>query len=317
LVANQELVLNNGLNKIDVSVLNDKGIESLTESYQIQYNLNDAKKPNLYVFAIGVSEFENAAMNLTYAAKDAQDLTNVFKNQNNEFENVNIKLITNKDATRENILNIKESLKNTKPNDQVIVFIASHGLLDAQLDYYLATHNINFENPSVNGLKYDELEALLDNIPARKKLMLIDACHSGEVDKENPVQALSTASVLDANIKTRGFKVGNSSSNQSLDASFELMKELFSDLRRNNGSIVISAAAGKEFALESDQWNNGVFTYAIINGLKSNKADLDKDGMITAKELSKYISIEVKTLTNGKQNPTSRTENIQFDYKIW
>lgn len=46
-----------------------------------------------------------------------------------------------------------------------------------------------------------------------------------------------------------------------LKNSFELMQELFADLRRGTGAIVISSASVKEFAFESDAWHNGVFTY--------------------------------------------------------
>ena len=53
-------------------------------------------------------------------------------------------------------------------------------MLSKEFDYYLSTYAVNFNNPEENGLPYDELENLLDGIAARKKLLLIDACHSGD-----------------------------------------------------------------------------------------------------------------------------------------
>jgi uncharacterized caspase-like protein len=95
------------------------------------------------------------------------------------------------------------------------------------------------------------------------------------------------------------------------------MQELFSGLDKGTGTTVISAAAGKGYALESPQWNNGVFTYSIINGLKNHAADKNKDGTITISELKDYSIKEVQDLTDGQQKPTARRESINYDWKIW
>ena len=87
----------------------------------------------------------------------------------------------------------------------MIISYSGHGLLSKDYDYFLSTYSINFKNPAENGLPYDELENLLDSIPARKKLMLIDACHSGEVDKEEFQQVtINQATLLKNHVVSKG-----------------------------------------------------------------------------------------------------------------
>lgn len=309
--------LSTGTNTIKISVLNQKGVESLAEKIEVIYTPTSLVKPNLYVIAVGVSNFMQTDYNLTYADKDAADIVNLFKQQSNKYGEVKTFLLQNQQATVENILALRSELEKTRPDDQVVMFIATHGLLDNDLDYYLATYDVDFAQPQKRGLRYDKLEALLDGIPARKKLLLIDACHSGEVDKEES-QLVAANLSTDGNVKSRGFKVVKKKGTTiSLKTSFELMKELFTDLRRNSGTVVISSAGGAEYAYETQELRNGVFTYSVIEGLSQGKADLSGDKKIYVSELRDFVGNRVKELTGGKQNPTSRTENLESDFVIW
>jgi hypothetical protein len=58
-------------------------------------------------------------------------------------------------------------------------------------------HDVNFLIRK-KGDYLTNLEDLLDGIPARKKLMLIDACHSGEVDKEELSTMIKVQNKLDS-----------------------------------------------------------------------------------------------------------------------
>src|SRR5207249_4045902 len=66
-----------GRNKIQMSVLNQRGIESLRETV---YTTSTAEMapPDVYVVGIGVSDYKDKAYNLRYAAKDANDLLNAY-----------------------------------------------------------------------------------------------------------------------------------------------------------------------------------------------------------------------------------------------
>jgi WD40 repeat protein len=308
--------LTGGQNKIQVSVLNTSGIESFQETRYVNYR-GPAVTPNLYVLAIGVSNYLDQTFNLQYAAKDAKDIAGLYEKQVGKFGTVKAMTIMNEEATAEKIKAGKIFLKQARVDDEVILFVAGHGLLDSNLDFYFATTDVDFNNPSVRGLKYDEMEGLLDEVAARKKLMLIDACHSGEIDKEAvTVSDQPVASSANTGVKSRGFKNLTNNDLGSNDV-FELMRMMFADLRKGSGAMVISSASGVEFAFENDVWKNGVFTYSLLEGLKTGNANLNKDSDVQVSELRDYVIKRVGELTNGKQTPTSRRENLEFDFKVW
>jgi uncharacterized caspase-like protein len=256
--------------------------------------------------------------------KDGRDMANLFaQNTGNRYENVYIDTLFDSNATIENVAAAKTKLMGSKVDDEVILYVSGHGLLDDKLDFYFASHNMDFSKPEKYGISYDLLEGLLDSIPARKKIFLMDACHSGEVDKENVIVGEEEMLAEDkkSGLKTYTYRGGEMTEEEGtglgLQNSFELMQELFANLNRGSGAVVISAAAGNSYALESKEWNNGVFTYAILNGLINKEADQNKDGQIMVSELRAYVINKVEQLTHGLQKPTCRQENLEFDWGVW
>ncbi|OJJ22193.1 hypothetical protein BKI52_09140 [marine bacterium AO1-C] len=322
-----------GKNKVEIVALNDQGVESLKDRFEVIYKpAKPTPKPNLHIVSLGVSKYKNKSYNLNYARKDAEDIVKAFRanadNQakNTRFGKVIVHELHDKALTLSKLKALKQKLLKTKVDDHVIVFYAGHGLLDENLDYYLGTYKVNFENPREGGLAYEDLESIIDGIPARQKLLLVDACHSGEVDKgdykevQAQLDAPSKQPGEKQKIKFRGFPTSNTNTQQAkvgLQNSYELMKTLFTDLRKSTGSTVLSSAGGGEFALESEEWNNGVFTYSLLDGLKNRKADLNQDGKIMLSELQIYLNKRVIELTKGQQTPTSRVANLSNDFRVW
>jgi hypothetical protein len=154
----------------------------------------------------------------------------------------------------------------------------------------------------------------LDGIKPLKKSLFLDACHSGEIDKEE-VELAENSNTETGDIQFRS--IGSKVITKDGVPSTELTSNLFLDLRKGTGATVISSAGGLEFAMESNKWKNGLFTYTFIKGITSEKADLNKDGEILLSEIQKYVQAEVLNLSNGLQKPTSRIENVTLDYPIW
>ena len=172
-------------------------------------------------------------------------------------------------------------------------------------------------NLAKTGLAFEEIEGLVDRIHARQRIFFVDACHSGELDQAEVESAMPEGPV-DGPVRSRAVRgIGVVQPRLGLQNSIELAKQLFADLRSSSGFFILSAARGLEYAYESDQWKNGVFTHALLEGLKSKGADLNKDGMITFSELRDYVIQKVTQLTGGGQTPTVRREKLDADVVIF
>lgn len=310
-----EIDLADGDNKIQVSVMNSKGSESYRETIRMVANFKE-EKGNLYLVCIGIDSYQDANFNLNYAAKDARDIYKVMGSKIDEFNKIDSTILLNESATKENILAIKNKLAEATPSDMVVIFIAGHGLLDENLDYFFATHNVDFNNPSQEGVSYEMLEILLSECVAYRKLLLMDTCHSGELDKEE-VEEVKNAQTKVGDVTFRAvgvdvaLKEGFGVANTQL-----VLEEVFSDVGTGTGATVISSAGGAEYAIESKQEKNGLFTSAVVAFLSQENEHGVKAGTASVSELRDFVYKEVVEKSNNAQRPTARSENISNDFRI-
>ncbi|MFA5834130.1 MAG: caspase family protein [Bacteroidota bacterium] len=324
-----------GKNKIQVSVINSIGTESLKETFDIT-NDTTPVLPNLYLVSVGISKYEDVDTDrdwtLDYSAKDAEDIAAMFeRGKGTIYQNVDKTIVTNSSATKEMILSLKDELQSTSIDDQVVLFFSGHGLYDEQSkQYYLSTSDVDFENPSHSAIRYEDFENLLDGIPARNKMILIDACNSGE-QEIGILETTSASNTAGITVKSKGFTakkkspksktkgMKNTGGTLNSDSKYLrlFMQQMFAELRRGTGATIISSSTGVQSSLESSEWNNGAFTFATREGIEHFKADRDSNQVINVSELRDYIFRRVEELTKGAQTPTSRRENLENDFRVW
>ncbi|MDD5058985.1 MAG: caspase family protein [Sideroxydans sp.] len=300
-----------GSNRIQVSVFDDKGIESLRDTGVVARKAAPAPITR-YLLAVGVSQYADSSLNLDYAAKDATDLAAALQRSSPGIERTVVKTLTDAEVTRDKLREARQFFADAKPQDQAIVFIAGHGLLDDKDDYYFAGYDVDAANPAAKGVPITDIEDLFADTKARARLLLMDSCHSGEVDHDMEQKLAALPQGVSG---TRALKLKTSTpkpaSGEPLDATQTIayVTELFADLRRGVGATALASASGIELALESSQYKNGLFTSAMLEALNDRSTDTDNTRSIEMTELRDRVTARVRTLSNGTQTPSTRVEN--------
>jgi WD40 repeat protein len=302
------VTLSQGENRIETSVINANGTESYRMPLFAKYAPAISQKTKKHFIGFGINQFANPDYNLNWSVKDIRDLA---LKLHSKYPEIIIDTLFDKNLTKENILSLKKKLQQLNEDDVVMISYSGHGILSSDFDYYLSTYSINFNSPEGKGLAYDELESLFDNIKPRQKLMLIDACHSGEVDKDEIAKIEASKKSFDnAGIAHKSTIKVVPKKNIGMANSFELMQSLFVNVGKGTGATIISAAGGMQYAQERGDLRNGVFTYSIIEAFNNNLK-------LKVSELKRIVSNRVLQLTNGLQKPTSRNETNNYDWIIW
>jgi len=199
------------------------------------------------------------------------------------FENVDIKLLTTAAETDKD--HVEQALKAVQaaagPGDEFIFFVASHGVV-ADGVYYLITSNVGGDPTrlKLDAISKQELDSLLGNIRATRKLAVIDTCHAG---------AMADATGMDT--QTAAALLGN-----------------------GLNLTVLAATTTDQEAVDSYK-DHGLFTYVVADGLAGQAADADNgvvDNVLLAHYVDKMVGPLAFNLYQHAQVPTVITNGQAF-----
>ncbi len=179
-----EVPLLPGRNAVEVSCFDKLGRESLGWNLQIDREIPKEEKPRgiLWFLGFGVSEYRDECLHLVFPAKDVRDLEVLFSSFSGNFDGFRSRIWIDGNCTVSSIAEGRDFLTAASPEDTVVLFISGHGLHDDEGAYYYLSSEADLDDLENTSIPFSLLSGLLDGIPPRKKLFLMDTCESGEVD---------------------------------------------------------------------------------------------------------------------------------------
>lgn len=245
---------------------------------------------NLHAVVVGVNAYRNRNLtrlrSLEYAIADARAFADVLRSQasTSAFNEVHVTTLCDNGegcdgpATRDAIerhLAQLTSAARVKPEDSVVIFLAGHGITDETGNYYFLPYGMDIQP---DGQLFDylmvsghTLQRTVQNTPARS-LLFLDTCRSFAA-------------------------VNMGLANRTLN----LQRETY----------IFTSSTEQQVSRERSSWGggHGVFTFALLQALTSDRADQrDQLGIVDSQELSSFVQSEVINLTNR----AGRAQSPQF-----
>lgn len=209
---------------------------------------------------VGINNYieESGFTDLSYAEDDAKEFAHAL-----EAQHYKVELIIGGKALRTKIKGRLHDLAGSA-HGTLIFFFSGHGSagLKNPQESYLATIDIDGSDIDGTGLSISDVQGILKDSPAARKMMFLDACRDG---------APSAPAAIRAKSKLPGAM-------QRLAGSTGLR-------------VLYSTAPGKR-SYEDDTLHHGIFTKFLIDGINGDAAG--PDGLVTFRSLEDYVALKVK-----------------------
>ena len=240
---------------------------------------------------IGISDYEQEDLKLTYADDDAL-LFNDYLTNSEKASKDDIVVLTNTDATSINIYSELENLLDrTEEGDEVFIYFAGHGdvvqKFNKKTGFLLAYDANSKRNYHGTGgvVALEDLNWISSQISQIKNArinLILDACHSGFIYEDGSKSNLQTLN------NTENFK----------------------------NSVKFLSCEPNQVSVESKELGHGYFTYYLVLGLMGAADELIQDNKLQYFELNEFINNQVKNQTDDKQSPLVLNSNPSDQLKI-
>jgi WD40 repeat protein len=275
-----------GPNRLEASAVPTDGASENHSLPVVLRYLKPPVKPDLYLLTVGVNHYTKESMNLNFAAPDARAMDEVFERRGKSlYADVHPHVLLDEQATRAGIHQALVNIaKDAKKRDTLIVFLSGHGTMVGDLYYFIpsdfrpAGDNSLEDDVRKQGLAANVLTQDLEQVPALKKILVLDTCHSG----------------------------GMLGPNKGGKDPFAF-RGTIERLGRAEGTCIIAAAAASEEAKEVPELKHGVLAYTLLAGLgavddgplKVDHVHPDNaEGVVDVLEWFHFASLHVPDLMN-------------------
>lgn len=231
------------------------------------------RAPVLHVLTVGINTYLDSELNLNYAIPDARGIQDAMRSAySGLFAEIKFYEAFDDQATRKGITTALEQLRDTSPEDVVLIYYAGHGEA-SQDEFFFVTYE--FELPlslrrlERRALSATKLKEMVQDIGARRVILLIDACKSGSA--------------------VEGF--GD-----------QVDRRVLRRMGQSVGLHIVSATAKEQFAVEHRELGHGVFTYSLIEAMSGGADEEPRDGNLTVREVVRYSEDSVPDLSQKYAN---------------
>ena len=235
----------------------------------------DAEKKNAVIVAPNYRDSGLASLRFTF--NDAAELRSELERQG-----YTVHIVPGTEATSDGI---REALTKEKTyldgsNQATLIFaFMGHGFSDSKGKNYLMTYGSDVSNMDKEALSLDEVEELLNQSGARRRVILIDACRS-----------------------VAGARGGEKD-------------RTMADFKAAEGMSILLATKPGAYSYEDPDLSHGVFTYFLLEGLRGKAAG--PDGFVTFSDLSAYVQKHVSDYSEKKdwpQKPLATMKDVGGDF---
>jgi hypothetical protein len=228
--------------------------------------------PNFHVVTIGINKYRDKNLTLDYGTPDALAiLQQLSQTSAGIFGQITGYKVLDEAATRAGVIQMLDTLRQTRPEDVVAIYLAGHGEIIGNEWYYLpGDASVASADALVKtSISATVLREAVSRIGAQRVLLLIDACKSG-----GSIDAFSGA----------------------------MDRKVLREVGRESGIAILAATRKDQLAAELPSLGHGVFTYILLQGL-AGKADLNpNDGRVTASKLLGWSTTALPSFTQRSFN---------------
>jgi uncharacterized caspase-like protein len=230
-----------------------------------------------YALIVAVSEYADSGLSdLAAPRRDAEKLAEVLRRADiGDFRSVEV-LVDPDHVTAQR--RIEDFFARRDPLDIAVLHFSGHGFRGEGNDQlFLAMRDTTKDNPFATSVPGDFLRGVIENSRARRKLVLLDCCHSGAflltrgpgaAAPPEPAGRSRAADLFAASVR----KIAPEDSQPQVNAM---------------GTVIIGAARATELARETQ---TGALAGAVVEGLETGDADVNRTGRISTENLFEYVT---------------------------